>query len=61
MTEKQRVGDEPFYLPSSAGRGPPSRHRSSSPGIFGKIGLVQPSLHMCVCPLTRLWNAPGQS
>ncbi|TNY20512.1 hypothetical protein DMC30DRAFT_416925 [Rhodotorula diobovata] len=46
MTEKQRVGDEPFYLPSSAGRGPPSRHRSSSPGIFGKIGLVQPSLHI---------------
>lgn len=47
------AGHEPFYVPSSTSRqgAAGSRHRSSSPGIFGRIGLAQPSLHMCVGPL----------
>ncbi|GAA5897062.1 hypothetical protein JCM8208_006157 [Rhodotorula glutinis] len=42
------AGHEPFYVPSSTSRqgGAGSRHRSSSPGIFGRIGLAQPSLHI---------------
>ncbi|GAA5999006.1 uncharacterized protein JCM10292_003251 [Rhodotorula paludigena] len=38
---------EPFFLPSSTSRqGQGSRHRSSSPGLLGKIGLAQPSLQI---------------
>ncbi|GAA5959797.1 hypothetical protein JCM21900_001018 [Sporobolomyces salmonicolor] len=38
---------EPFYVTSKTSRpGMGPRHRSSSPGIFGKIGLAQPTLQI---------------
>lgn len=39
---------DPFSIPSSTSR-PGSRHlHASQPGLLGKIGLAQPSLHMYV-------------
>ncbi|BGP61365.1 hypothetical protein NBRC10512_003678 [Rhodotorula toruloides] len=37
---------EPFYVTSSTSRPGGNRQRSSSPGILGRIGLAQPSLHI---------------
>ena len=39
---------DPFNLPSSTARPGPRHGRSSSPGLLGKFGLAQPSLHMYV-------------
>ncbi|KWU43092.1 hypothetical protein RHOSPDRAFT_26550 [Rhodotorula sp. JG-1b] len=37
---------DPFNLPSSTARPGPRHGRSSSPGLLGKFGLAQPSLHI---------------
>ncbi|BGP40006.1 hypothetical protein JCM10450v2_003986 [Rhodotorula kratochvilovae] len=37
---------EPFFLPSNTTRQGGSRVRSSSPGLLGKFGLAQPTLHI---------------
>ena len=49
---------DPFNLPSSTARPGPRHGRSSSPGLLGKFGLAQPSLHMYVLVEARSPAAP---